>query len=120
MHFRGLPLLLLTTIGAKSGERRQTLVAWFADEAQPQAWLVVASDAGADKHPAWFRNLMAHPEAAMVQILNRTTKVHPEVLTAAERATVWPRITTEGPEFVAFQARTKRILPVVRLLADGR
>ena len=60
--FQGQDLLYLTTIGAKTGQKRQTAVARFADG--EDAWLVVASAAGAAHHPGWYHNMAAHPDQA--------------------------------------------------------
>ena len=57
--FTGLPMILVHHVGAKSGAERIAPLRWFADG---DRWVVVASAAGAPRHPAWFHNLMANPD----------------------------------------------------------
>ena len=62
----GRPLLYLTTIGAKSGERRTAVVMPFPDG--PDAWMIVASRGGTADHPAWYYNLVKHPDRVEIEI----------------------------------------------------
>src|SRR5882762_263537 len=67
MRIQGRQLLLLTTVGAKTGKRRQTVVASFPDGPESaDRWLIVASAAGAATHPAWYVNLARRPEDASI------------------------------------------------------
>jgi deazaflavin-dependent oxidoreductase (nitroreductase family) len=111
----GRPLLYLTTVGAKSGERRTAVVLPFPDG--DDTWLIVASKGGAASHPSWFYNLAAHPDQVQVEVEGRKTAVTPQTLTGEERATAWQRITTERPNFAGYEAKTDRQIPVVRLTA---
>ena len=61
--FQGMDLLYLTTVGAKTGQKRQSVVARFPDG--EDAWLVVASANGAAHHPAWYHNIAAHPDQVL-------------------------------------------------------
>ena len=63
--FQGQDLLYLTTVGAKTGQKRQTTVARFPDG--EDAWLVVASAAGSADHPAWYHNIAAHPNQVWIE-----------------------------------------------------
>src|SRR6201981_1834022 len=67
--FQGQDLLYLTTVGAKTGQKRQTTVARFPDG--EDAWLVVASAAGAAHHPAWYHNIAAHPDQVWIEFGGR-------------------------------------------------
>ena len=69
----GMDGLVLTTVGAKTGQRRQTLLGTFPDG--DGAWLVVASAGGATKNPAWYHNLAAHPDQAQVEVGGKTVDV---------------------------------------------
>src|SRR3954452_11451566 len=89
----GRPLLYLSTVGAKSGERRTAVVMPFPEG--DDAWLIVASKGGAASHPSWFYNLAAHPDQVEVEFEGRTTRVTPQTLIGEERATAWQRITSE-------------------------
>jgi deazaflavin-dependent oxidoreductase (nitroreductase family) len=111
----GRPLLYLTTVGAKSGQRRTAVVMPFPEG--DDAWLIVASKAGAVSHPAWFHNLAAHPDQVEVEFEGRKAAVTPQTLTGEERATAWKRIVSERPNFASYETKTDRLIPVVRLTA---
>ena len=105
--------LLLTTVGARSGEERTVPVAWFADG--PDAWLVIASFGGAAKHPSWYYNLAKNPDRVWIEVDGRKLKVTPESLHGPEREERWKRITSKASNFAGYQEKTDRELPVIRL-----
>jgi deazaflavin-dependent oxidoreductase (nitroreductase family) len=111
----GRPLLYLTTVGAKSGQPRTAVVMPFPEG--DDAWLIVASANGAAGHPAWLYNLAAHPDQVEIEIEGRKTAVTPQTLTGEDRAAAWERITRERPNFAAYEEKTDRAIPVVRLSA---
>jgi deazaflavin-dependent oxidoreductase (nitroreductase family) len=112
----GQPLVYLTTVGAKSGQRRTVPVMGFRDEG---SWLIVASMGGAAGHPAWFYNLAAHPDRVEIEVEGRKSAAAPETLGGAERAAAWERITREQPRFADYETKTDRQIPVVRLTPAG-
>ena len=77
-RFRGSDLLYLTTIGARTGERRTNPVARFDDG--KGGWLVVASFGGAARHPGWYHNIAAHPDGVRVEVRGVTHRVEAEQL----------------------------------------
>ena len=91
--FGNAPLLLLTTAGARSGQRRTSPMMYLADEQHPDRVYVFASAAGDDQHPAWFHNVVAHPADLEVY---------------ATQAGLYPG-------FAEYQAMTSRVIPVVAL-----
>lgn len=107
------PVLLLTTVGAKSGQVRQTMLCWFADG--DDAWLIVASAGGSARHPAWYRNLAANPDKIWIEVGKRKLKVRPESLRGDEREAAWQRIVTQSPGYATYQQKTDRVIPIVRL-----
>jgi deazaflavin-dependent oxidoreductase (nitroreductase family) len=109
----GRQVLILTTIGRKSGATRQSPAAWFP--AAGGGWLIVASAAGARGNPGWYYNLGAHPDQVTIEVGGRTVPVTAEQLHGAERDAAWQQIITEGPQFAAYQRKTDRVLPVIRL-----
>jgi deazaflavin-dependent oxidoreductase (nitroreductase family) len=111
--FQGMDLLYLTTVGAKTGQKRQSTVARFADG--DDAWLVVASAGGSARHPAWYHNIAAHPDQVTIELNGRTIPVTAEQLHGAERGEAWQQITAAVPRFAAYQGKTDRELPVIRL-----
>jgi deazaflavin-dependent oxidoreductase (nitroreductase family) len=115
--FQGMDLLYLTTVGAKSGEKRQSTVTRFADG--DDAWLVVASAGGSAHHPAWYHNIAAHPDQVWVEFGGSEIKVSPRQLEDDERAQAWDRITKAVPRYLAYQDKTDRAIPVIRLTRAG-
>ena len=110
-NFGGRPLLLLTTTGAKSGQRRTTPIMYVPDG---DRLLVIASNAGAPVHPAWYHNLMAHPEVT-VEVASETFEATAIVTTGEERHRLWTRIVESYPFFTEHQAKTTRQIPVIAL-----
>jgi deazaflavin-dependent oxidoreductase (nitroreductase family) len=110
--FLGMDVLILHTVGRRSGQPRQSPVAWFADG--QDAWLIVAS--GGRLHPDWYLNLMAHPERASIELPGRDpVPATPKRLDGAARAQAWQRITAAQPRYAKYQRKTDREFPVVRL-----
>jgi len=112
VRISGVPLVLLTTVGAKSGQIRQTPLGGFADG---DAWLIVASYAGAATHPAWYFNLAKNPDRVWLEVHGHKIKVRPESLVGDERARAWQRVTTQASQYAGYQEQTDREIPIVRL-----
>jgi deazaflavin-dependent oxidoreductase (nitroreductase family) len=111
-RFLGMDVLILHTVGRRSGQPRQSPVAWFADG--QDAWLIVAS--GGHEHPDWYLNLVAHPERASIELPGGdTVPATPHRLDGADRAQAWQRITAAQPRYAKYQRKTDREYPVVRL-----
>lgn len=116
MRIQGRPLLLLTTIGAKTGKRRQTPLGWFDDEPpRKDVWLVVASAAGAAEHPGWYVNLARRPDDAAIDVGDQHIAVAPQSLQGAERERAWARIVALAPGYGQYAITTDREIPIVRL-----
>ncbi|GAB3138052.1 nitroreductase/quinone reductase family protein [Micromonospora sonneratiae] len=115
--FEGARLLLLTTVGARSGAPHTTPVGCLPDG---ERILVIASAGGAPHHPAWFHNLVANPRVT-VEDGTFTYEAHAVVLTGAERDRLFARAVEADPGWAAYQARTIRVIPVVALhrIMDG-
>ena len=109
----GFNALILTTVGAKSGAERTNPVGWFPGN--DGSWLIVASAAGAARNPAWYHNIAAHPDRVEIELGGRTIPVTAEQLHGAEREEAWRQITAAAPRFAAYQRKTDRELPVIRL-----
>jgi deazaflavin-dependent oxidoreductase (nitroreductase family) len=111
--FMGMDLLYLTTVGAKSGQKRQSTVSRFADG--DDAWLVVASAGGSAKNPAWYHNLAAHPDQVWIEFGGQQMPVTAEQLEGGARAEAWRRITAAQPRYASYEQKTDRTIPMVRL-----
>jgi deazaflavin-dependent oxidoreductase (nitroreductase family) len=113
----GVDALVLATVGAKTGQQRETLIGWFPDG--ENAWLVVASAGGAAANPAWYHNLAAHPEQARIEVDGKKVDVTAAQLAGQERDAAWQRIIAAQPRFAGYAKKTDRVLPVIRLTANA-
>ncbi len=112
-RFNGMDLVYLTTVGARSGERRNSAVARFDDGSG--GWFVVASAGGAAEHPGWYHNIAAHPEDVWAEVSGTTRHVRVEQLEDDAYAQAWQQITTSVPAFAKYPTKTDRRIPVLRL-----
>ena len=112
-RFGGMDLLYLTTVGARSGQRRTTPVARF-DDGQG-GWVVVASAGGAATHPGWYHNMAAHPDQVWAEVAGTRHRVQVEQLEGEMRERVWALITERAPRFKGYLDKTDRTLPLLRL-----
>jgi deazaflavin-dependent oxidoreductase (nitroreductase family) len=112
--FGEAPILLLTTTGAKSGASRTSPMMYLADEAEPNRVYVFASAAGADHHPAWYHNLVAHKDV-QVEMGNEHYSATAEVLRDPERASIYAVQAGRYPAFAGYEEKTSRTIPVVAL-----
>jgi deazaflavin-dependent oxidoreductase (nitroreductase family) len=112
----GLPTLLLTTIGRKTGLERTVPLPYFE---HPEGVMVVASFAGGPKNPAWYENLAANPDV-VVQIRARRYPARAVTATPDERAHLWPRIVTTSPNYADYARVAPREIPVVILREAAR
>lgn len=112
----GMPVLLLTTTGRRTGRPRSTNLTYLA---YGRGFVVIGSSGGAAAHPDWVRNLRARPYAA-VQIRTRHLRVRAREATGAERRTLWTRAVQAYPGYAVYQSRTRRMIPVVVLEPEER
>ncbi|MFI7452561.1 nitroreductase family deazaflavin-dependent oxidoreductase [Nonomuraea sp. NPDC049714] len=109
--FQGATLVLLTTTGAKSGKRSTSPVMYMEDG---DRYIVIASNAGADQHPAWYHNLRATPQAT-AEIGTETFEVKADFIEGEERDRLYARMVEIAPGFAEYEAKTTRRIPVVAL-----
>ena len=110
-------MVVLTTLGSRSGLERSSTVASFPEN--EGTWLVVASMGGEARHPSWYVNLAKNPGNVYLQVRGERHRVRPESLHDADRAAAWKRITSEMPNFAEYQTKTDREIPVVRLTRES-
>ncbi|MET9019721.1 nitroreductase family deazaflavin-dependent oxidoreductase [Actinopolymorpha sp. NPDC004070] len=113
--FEGGTLLLLTTLGAKSGKSYVSPLMYLADGDRV---LIFGSYAGGPRHPAWYHNLRANPRAS-VEIGTGTYDVTAEEITGAERDELYARQVAVAPGFGEYEKKTDRTIPVVALRPVG-
>jgi deazaflavin-dependent oxidoreductase (nitroreductase family) len=112
-RFRGMDLLYLTTVGAKTGQKRQTPLARFPDG--DGSWLVVASLGGSARNPGWYHNIAAHPDQVWIEVAGHQLRVTAEQLDGEPREVAWQRIVESQPRYAGYQRKTDRVLPILRL-----
>ncbi|WP_406499744.1 nitroreductase family deazaflavin-dependent oxidoreductase [Streptomyces sp. NBC_00846] len=105
---RGLPVIILTTRGAKSGKIRKTPLMRVEHN---RSYAVVASQGGAPKHPVWYHNIVADPRVELQDGPVRQDMSAREV-TGEEKALWWQRAVEAFPDYADYQLKTDRQIPV--------
>ncbi|GAA1827844.1 nitroreductase family deazaflavin-dependent oxidoreductase [Agromyces salentinus] len=108
---RGRPVIVLTTVGAKSGKLRKTALMRVEHDGE---YAVVASLGGAPKHPVWYWNLLAHPNVELQDGAEKHDYVARE-LEGEEREAWWARAVEAWPDYANYQEKTDRVIPVFLL-----
>jgi deazaflavin-dependent oxidoreductase (nitroreductase family) len=109
--FEGAPILLLHTVGAKSGQERVNPMVYRRDG---DRYVVFASKAGAPTSPDWYHNLVAHPDVT-AEIGTETLRFHARAAESAERERLWAAQKQDMPGFADYERKTSRQIPVVIL-----
>jgi deazaflavin-dependent oxidoreductase (nitroreductase family) len=109
--FEGNELLLLTTIGAKSGQPRLSPLSCKRIDGK---LFIIAGNGGADVHPSWVHNLRANPNAR-IELGSESFDVTARELPPAERDDLMPKLTAEISAFAEYQAKTRRVIPIFEL-----
>jgi len=107
----GVPIVVLTTVGAKTGKLRKTPLMRVEHEGR---YAVVASMGGAPKHPVWYHNVVANPHVELQDGPVKRDYVARE-LSGAEREEWWARAVAVWPDYARYQERTSRVIPVFLL-----
>ena len=111
-QFDGAPLLLLHTVGAKTGHARVNPMMYLDLDGRR---FVFASKAGADTDPDWYRNLVAHPEVKL-EVGTETYTAQAKPVDRAERDRIYAEQARRYPGFAEYEAKTTRVIPVVELV----
>ena len=108
----GMPVLMLTTTGRKSGQPRETMLTSPLQDGEKV--MLVASKGGDDRNPAWFLNLRDNPKVTVL-MNGRSTEMTAHVADPTEKADLWPRIIADHSNYADYQAKTERDIPVIVL-----
>jgi deazaflavin-dependent oxidoreductase (nitroreductase family) len=108
---QGLRVLLLTTTGRKTGQVRTTPLGHFEQEG---GYVIIASNAGFDAHPAWFHNLKSNPQAT-IQVGDKRLEVSAEIAGPDKRPQLWARLIELAPGYADYAKKTSREIPLVIL-----
>ena len=109
--FIGRNLLLLHTTGARTGLERVNPLAYTKDG---DRYAIIASKGGADTHPDWYYNLLAHPDVS-VEVGKDTFAVRASVTSEPERSRLYDKMVSEFPAFDGYRRKTRRVIPVIIL-----
>jgi len=107
----GTNVFLVTTTGRKSGKSRTVPLGVFDRQ---DGWVIVASNAGGPRNPAWFHNLVAQPQAS-VQAFGKVIPVRAELLIGEARAQAWQQVVTVAPPYARYETSTARQIPLILL-----
>ena len=108
----GHQVLLLHTVGRKSGLARTNALFYFMDA---DRYVVIASHLGEPRHPGWYHNLMASPRTT-IQVGTRRVEVEGREAEGAERTRIWDMVVAKDPRYADYQALTERLIPVIILV----
>ena len=110
-HISGLDVLVLSTTGRKTGKQRERPLGYFEHEG---AYVVIGSNGGADKDPAWFFNLRANPKAH-VRLGKRQLDVTATIVEPDLRNKLWAKLTEIAPAYKRYETSTQRTIPLALL-----
>lgn len=109
--WNGVPTLLLSATGRRTGRKLTSPLIFVRDG---DDYLIVASMGGAPRHPSWYLNLQANPQAE-IQVKDQTLAVVARTASASEKPRLWKLVTEVWPNYDVYQSRTDRDIPVVVL-----
>ena len=109
------PVLLLTTVGARSGQMRTSPLMYLPDDREKYRVFVFAAYAGADVDPDWYRNILAHPDRIQVEIGAETWAASAQVVSEPRRSDLYDEQARRVPRFAEYQAKTSRTIPVIEI-----
>jgi len=108
---QGLQVLLLTSIGRKTNRKRTTPLGYFMDG---DRYVIIASNAGFDSHPAWFHNLSKNSRAS-IEVGEQKLQVDTEVIDPKIRNLLWAKLVNLAPGYASYERKTRRVIPLVAL-----
>ena len=111
--FMGFPAGVLTTVGAKTGQERKQVLGVFPDG--EKAWLLIASNGGAQAHPHWFINIAKNPDKVWLNVAGKRFRVNVQSLEGKEREDAYARVAAVGRSYAGYPKKTDREIPVLRV-----
>jgi deazaflavin-dependent oxidoreductase (nitroreductase family) len=109
----GFPVVLLTTVGSKTGRERTSVLGGFPEDGG--SWLVVGSKGGSIDHPSWFINVAKTPDKVWLEVGSRKFKARPQLLKGDEYEVAYAKVVATSPQYAGYRRVTDRHIPVVRL-----
>lgn len=111
---RGMPVLLLTTVGRKTQQLRTTPLMYIRDG---ENYVITASNNGRDQRPAWLYNLQASPHVT-IEVPGKRLQALASIVSPAERERFWAQLVAQAPFFDGYQKGKARLIPMVRLTPE--
>ena len=111
---RGLPVLLLTITGRKSGKQRTTPLGYIKDT---DKYVITASNAGFDFHPDWYHNLVANPQVS-IQVEDKLLPATSRIADGDERSRLWKELVQVAPGYSDYERKTTRQIPIIILKTE--
>jgi deazaflavin-dependent oxidoreductase (nitroreductase family) len=108
---RGMPVLLITVAGRKTGDKHTNPVLYLEDDGK---YVVTGSGAGSAEEPQWFKNLR-HTDQAEIELGRRHLPVSVDITEGAEREVLWQRLLVRAPFFADYQKKVERQIPMAVL-----
>jgi deazaflavin-dependent oxidoreductase (nitroreductase family) len=108
---RGMPILLLNTVGRKSGKKRTTPLMFIRDG---DNYVITASNNGSDKHPAWYHNIKGSAQIE-IEVPGKHIEAVPSIASEAEKERLWPQLVALAPFFDGYRKGTSRSIPMILL-----
>ena len=115
-NMSGVQILLLESVGRKTGKRRTTPLAYIRDG---ENYIITASNGGEPHHPGWYYNLRREPQT-FVQVLDQRIRVEAEQANPEERRRLWAELVKTNPRFDEYQRKTVREIAMFILHPDGQ
>jgi len=111
--FMGFPVGVVTTIGSKTGHEHKHVLGVFPDG--ENAWLLIASNGGAQAHPHWFINIAKNPDKVWLQVAGKRFRVNVESLEGKARDDAYAAVAAVGRTYGGYPKKTDRVIPVLRV-----
>ena len=112
-NLAGNPILLLHTTGRKSGRSYLSPLTYYVDDGR---YVIMASNWGQERHPGWYYNLIDRPKTT-IQVMGELKVVLAEEVTGEERKRLWRDVTANHPQYVGYQEKMSRQMPLMALKA---
>lgn len=112
-RMRGMPILLLNSIGRRTGKKRTTPLMYIRDG---ENYVITASNNGRDKHPSWFYNIGSESKVE-IEVPGDRLEVVPFIASEIDKERLWPQLVAQAPFFDGYRKGTTRVIPMVVLRA---
>ena len=110
-QIQGLGVLLLSSVGRRTNQERTTPLGYFMDG---NRYIIIASNAGSDSHPAWFYNLSKNPRG-LIEVGKQKLPVEAKIVEPEKRDLLWAKLVKLAPRYAGYEKKTSRVIPLIAL-----